>query len=228
MDYTTLVADKNTAGSIRNWVNRDDIPVTDILTEAQAWIYLELRHVDMLTFIDFQIDQGQSEKALPADFLQPIEWRPVEWGWPLPYVHERALRQDRQKTDPATPGGQVEQGFPQRWAVLTRPTGAANAMVKTMVLNTRTDEDMPGQLMYYGRPAPLLETNETNFLTDEYPTLVRHACMYKAYEHRKDTERTAQYLALATNDRDIAKENADLYRFTQYYPAPVPIGGYYG
>ena len=43
MDYTTLIADKNTAGSIARWVNYGQLDVTQILEEAQLLIYQTLR-----------------------------------------------------------------------------------------------------------------------------------------------------------------------------------------
>ena len=41
--WTVLTGSKDTEGSIANWVNRSDLPTTNILLEAEAWIYQHLR-----------------------------------------------------------------------------------------------------------------------------------------------------------------------------------------
>lgn len=47
VNWTTLSGAKTVEGSIKNWVNRTDIPITNILIEVQAYIYNELRDQEM-------------------------------------------------------------------------------------------------------------------------------------------------------------------------------------
>src|ERR1700738_5318118 len=73
MDYTTLIADKTTDGSIRRWVNHSDVDAVTVLTEAQALIFQSLRVREMRTvFSDIAMAIGNSSTALPSGFLDPI------------------------------------------------------------------------------------------------------------------------------------------------------------
>ena len=68
MDYTTLVSDNTTNGSIKYWINYSRIDAAGILTDAQAWIYQRLRVRDMLQTADVTISSGASTAAFPSDY----------------------------------------------------------------------------------------------------------------------------------------------------------------
>ena len=73
INATTLLASRSTAGSIKNWVNNSAIPETDILAEAEAWIYSKLRVRDMLiqrTQSDEAISAATTEISLPTGYRQ--------------------------------------------------------------------------------------------------------------------------------------------------------------
>jgi hypothetical protein len=72
MSYTSLVGDKNTAGSIARWVNYSKLDADQILQEAQSLIYSMLRVREMLTYFNFNMPQGFSGVALPTGFLDPV------------------------------------------------------------------------------------------------------------------------------------------------------------
>src|SRR4051812_246682 len=73
MDFTSLTADKSTSGSIRRWVNHADVDADAVLEDAQALIFQTLRVREMRTvFTDLALVIGDSSKALPAGFLDPI------------------------------------------------------------------------------------------------------------------------------------------------------------
>lgn len=72
MNYTSLLADKETAGSIKNWVGYSLIDVETILEEAQSMIYGALRVREMKTVWSFGIAAGGSKIALPDRFLEPL------------------------------------------------------------------------------------------------------------------------------------------------------------
>ena len=177
-DYPTLVGPKSQDGSIKNWVNRPDIPVTTILVEAEALIYETLRVREMRSMTEFSFAKGDSEKALPAGFLDPIKFTPYGWGDPLEYWHEETYDPCMDET------GAMIVGTPSRWTIIG----------ETAYLDVACDEAFAGRLLYYVTPAPLSVSNPTNFLTRRYPTLVRYACMNKAFEHMKDTTRATEYL----------------------------------
>src|SRR5260370_10335031 len=72
MSYTTLVGDKNTAGSIARWVNYSKLDADQILQEAQSLLYSMLRTREMRTHFSFDLAVGSSQVALPAGFLDPL------------------------------------------------------------------------------------------------------------------------------------------------------------
>lgn len=72
MTFTSLSADKGTAGSIMNWVGYSKIDVATILDEAQSLIYGTLRTREMRTQWVFGILPGNSSMALPDRFLDPL------------------------------------------------------------------------------------------------------------------------------------------------------------
>jgi hypothetical protein len=72
MTYMSLVADKNTAGSIARWVNYSKLDVDQVLQEAQSLLYSMLRTREMRAHFNFDLGVGSSQVALPAGFLDPI------------------------------------------------------------------------------------------------------------------------------------------------------------
>jgi hypothetical protein len=72
MSYTSLVGDKNTAGSIARWVNYSKLDADQILQEAQSLIYSMLRIREMRAAFNFNMAPGTALIALPARFLDPI------------------------------------------------------------------------------------------------------------------------------------------------------------
>lgn len=200
--WTTLTAAKTTAGSIANWVNRSDLPTTEILVEAEAFIYERLRVREMTAVATFTFSDGASSGALPSDFLDPLEFLPYEWSDPLPFVHEQKLGAVRDAD------GNLEVGTPSRWTIIG----------VTAHVDVECDADFSGKLMYYARPAALSADNTTNFITTRYPTLLRMACMHKAFEHMKDWNSAAQYMQLAEAKMAEAAITNDLFRRSQIIP----------
>lgn len=204
MDYTTLVGTKSTAGSLANWLNRSDLPVAEILSESEAFIYerLRVREMQVVTTLTFA-DESSSED-LPADFLDPISFLPHGWGQPLLYVHEEALRAYRDED-----GNLFESPTPSRWTTIGT----------TAHLDVKLDGSFSGHLMYYARPAALGASNTTNWLTMRYPRLLRTVCMGIGMEHMKDTQRADSYLARGEALIADASSTNENYRRAQYVPA---------
>jgi len=203
IDFTTLTAaSKATEGSIRNWVNRDDILVTNILLEAEALIYETLRAREMITDTAFQFDEGFNVEALPSNFLDPLHFWPYTEGEPLPYYNEQKLIIQRDSS------GTLLEGTPSGWTIIGE--GA--------YVDVACSSDYGGRLLYYAQPAALSSGNTTNFLTRRYPSLLRYACMAKAYEHMKDGARAQQYLLLTTATIPQIRASNDLYRRSQHVP----------
>lgn len=203
IDYSTLVAAKTTEGSIKSWVNRGDIPVTNILLEAEAFIFQRLRTREMLSETALTVLEDSNSVALPSDFLDPIEFKPYEWSYGLTYVNEADVQRSRDSS------GNLFSGEPNSWTVLN----------DTLYTDVEASSDFSGMLLYYAQPEALSGTNETNFLTTRYPTMLRRACMKYAYEFMKDSERmqTEEILTLAAIEE--ANLTNELYRRTQEHPS---------
>lgn len=169
-NWTTLSGLKTVAGSIANWVNRGDLPGENILIEAQAWILQWLRVREMAVQTAFQFDISTSSKALPADFLDPVAYVPYGWGDPLDYREPTFFEQPRDEN------GTLYTDTPSQWTII----GTTAQVNVTCVAN------FGGILTYFGKPDDLSAANETNFLTSRYPTLLRRACLARAYEHMKE------------------------------------------
>lgn len=198
MDYTTLIADKATDGSIKNWVNRPDMPASTIIAEAEAWLWEEggLRAREMMTNVETTIDSGSNTEALASDFLDPIRFLPHGWGAPLPYVLPSQLPDLRDADGDLFTGSE-----PTCWSVVGTD----------LTVDLQVTANFSGMLMYYARPAELSVANTTNFVTTRWPALFRHVCMAKAYNWLKDKAREQDELANAAAMIERIKQRNDLY-----------------
>jgi hypothetical protein len=199
--YTTLVAAKTTLGSIANWLNRSDLPVTEILTEAQAFIYEHLRVREMMTAEDIAVASDNYKASLPTGFLDPVKLTPYGWGGPLWYVNEDEFKPQRE-----TDGTRIEASEPQFWTVIGTE----------LWFDIQLDAAFGGTLIYYKTPTALSGANNTNFLTTRYPTVLRHACESFGLEHMKQPDVALSRRQLVEAEiADINMTN-ELYRRGQY------------
>jgi len=195
--YTILTGTKATEGSIKWWGNHSLIPSDQVLTEAQAWIYSRLRVREMRATETVTISASASTFTLPTRYLEPVKLLPNGWSDPIEYIHENLLQRYRDAD------GALETGDPTEWTVLDE-VGTLDSQIGTTALTCK--------MTYYQKPAALASsTNETNWLTDRYPTLLRHVCTYLAYEHRKRRDASEQ-LILALKDIDDANVEDDMGR----------------
>lgn len=197
INWTVLTGAKTVTGSIANWLNRGDLPTDNILLEAEAWIYQRLRVREMVQDDAFTFDGGESSEALPASFLDPLAFKPFDWGGlPLPYFDEQSFRAPRD-TD-----GDLFEGSPSRWTIIG----------ETAHVDVTCSDDFGGRLLYYKQPTALGSGNLTNFLTTRYPTLLRSVCMLKGLEHMKKMTDAVAYLQKAEADLAEAMRTNDMYR----------------
>ena len=137
INWTTLTAAKTTEGSIKNWVNRSDIPVTNILLEAEAWIYQTLRVREMVVDEAFTFDASSSSEALPSGFLDPIQFVPYGWAAPLEFWHEANFRPNR-----SSAGVLESAATPSKWTIIG----------ETAHIDVLLSASFSGRLMYYDTP----------------------------------------------------------------------------
>ncbi len=191
---TQLLGDKTVAGSIKDWAQHATVPSTSILTEAQAFIYerLRAREMQQQTMVSLAIDDDSI--SLSNAFLEPIALLLDGDSDPLPYVHENLIRRTREDD------GTLETGRPSCWTILS----------SSILFDVKCEEALTGWFWAYERPDELaITTNETNFLTSRFPTLLRRACLMFAWEFRNRNDMYAMELGLvekAIMDANIAEE----------------------
>ena len=193
MNYTSLVASKTTAGSIKHWINHAEVDVEQILEEAQALLFQTLRVREMRSsFADLTMAIGDSTKALPTGFLDPIVLRDITNTQRLSLKTEENLVNRRVYTS-----GVLELGTPQCWAVFD----------ELIQFECRWDAVATLKMIGFKQPTLLSSGNLTNFLTTRYPHILRTACMAMAHNFRNSDEREQKELTkLAAY---IGKANAE-------------------
>ena len=70
--YPVLIASEQAEGSIKNWINKGDIPAAAVLDEAEQYIYERLRVREMLTSTTGTMGVGTASTALPARYRTPL------------------------------------------------------------------------------------------------------------------------------------------------------------
>ena len=197
INYTTLVADKSTSGSIKNWVNYDLIPSVDMLTEAEAWIYSTLRVREMEEVGSISISLAASTVTLPTGFRDPIAIKLNSDSEALTLV-DRVRFDDEVAIYDST--GALPTGHPSYFTI-----SGTNYQFDTVM-----DEAKSGTQRYYKTPDALSGSNETNFLTTKYPALLRYVCSMIGYEHRKQWDEASRFEQRAANAIAIANAESDL------------------
>lgn len=183
MTYSDLVATKANTGSIAFLINYALVPSDQILEDAQALIYSLLRHDRMKAAANLSLALGANSVALPSDFLDPIQLLD-EWGAGITHTDERSLFRFR----PLGTDGLAPQGPPSLWAQLGL----------TAQFDTRSEKARTLNLIYFQKPAALGPSNQSNWLTERYPHIVRAACKHFAFQHRReDTAADMEFKKLA-------------------------------
>lgn len=194
MDYTTLVADKNTDGSIKQWINWDKGPSTTIMEAAQGFIYRRLRVREMLSLATGTIALDASTLALPTRYLATYVLglygstkREVVYLDPQHFEQRIAFDTD----------GSLFPGTPT----------FCTADATTMQFNHKADVAYTYRHWFYQGPAVLGPSNLTNFLTDRHPDMLLAAALYFAYLAIKDSGMADEQLQIAASA--IERSNAE-------------------
>lgn len=191
--FSTLVGTKATEGSIKWLANHALVPSAQILTESEAFIYSRLRVREMIATATVTAAIGASTFTLPTGFLEPIRLLPDGWGDPLPFVHE-ALHERYREED-----GDLYTGDPSQWTIAD----------EVGVFDSQLTTAFSGRMTYYKTPTALSVSNETNFLTNRYPTALRYTLMAFAYDHRKRRADATEMRLLAMNEIEEANRESD-------------------
>jgi len=204
MNYTTLVADKDTEGSIKQWINNSLTPASVVLREAELFITKKMRVRRMITLYAGTLAQGVSsidlDTAAPR-YEEMLSLRRA--GDHAGRIHQLDHQHFEERIVTDTSGNLLEDT-----PTICCVTGS------TIELNVTTDQTYPIRMWYYGRPALLAVDNQTNFLTDEFPALLRHACLYKAFDYWKETGQRDHHLQMAMGEIAEANKQWDSERQT--------------
>jgi hypothetical protein len=196
MDYTSLTSPKGTNGSIANWVNFSDtlLPLADILTDAQAFIYERLRVREMKTTGTISLAQGDILKALPANTLDVIALFD-QYNNKIK-AREAASLLGRRTVDSTGAWNQGQPGYFSLWDESFQFDYAANL---AMTFN----------YLIYNQPAYLSSGNPTNFLTTRFPQLLRYACLMSAADFLNDDGKYNRYMQRFVALGDSANQTED-------------------
>jgi hypothetical protein len=203
-NYTTLVGARTVEGSIRNWVNRTNPPATTILTEAQALIYQRLRCREMVQTATGTLAIGADAIDLSTEvprFRQPVTL--LFTGTATLSRHKPTFKRSIEVVQNAWEwdgDGNRVRGLPLIWSY----EGA------NLQFDKPTDVARPWRLTYHGALAALSASNETNFLTERYPKMLRAACLAQVADFDKAARERNHWYAVLMDEIAQANVDADL------------------
>lgn len=215
VNYLDLIADRDTEGSIKYWVNHNLIPSAQIVAEAEQWIYQRLRVRQMLTTDTGTYGNSDNGTvALPSDYRAQnlLHFTGVNRLFPtfvpdIGEIHSKFVYDG---------DGNRTTGSPAFWGT--------DATDMVFDIFASTDITYNYTLLYYRNMPALSSTNLTNFLTDRYPALLRKTCMYKAYEFQEDDRRAVVYEAKAEKEIFETEKEKDLEYMGSNMQANIPGG----
>lgn len=184
MSYTTLTGAKTVDGSIRSWLSRATVPSTEVLTEAEAWIYQRLRVREMLFSTTGTLAENADTLALPAGYLETTALTftnprgKSNWCTPEVFAREKIVY---------LADGTKATGWPTWFTDLATQ----------LEFNVKASQAFAYRWMGYAQPTALSASNQTNFLTQRFPTLLRSACLMIACEFERMWEDRDKYRAEA-------------------------------
>lgn len=203
MTYTTLVADRTTEGSIKNWINNPNVPAADVLLDAENDLYTRMRVREMQASATVSLSDAASTASLPADFLDPISLRDKYKSDVLLTDADGLLLKQTVDADYA-----LNVGEPRWYAIFD----------ELINFDCAADGAQTFRLVYYKKPAALSVSNTTNFMTSRYSHLLRQFCLRHAALFLKDDTAAARYEARGAEMLQSIMVNDDLSRRGAVYP----------
>ena len=162
------------------WINHSAVStningdVINIIQEAEAIVYRNLRHFKMLTSQTGTLTTSQSLLAQPSDYLEDKYLM----------ITGTAYSKITRKTLQEVLASYCYDGSGNR--VITQPNYYSNDQTN-FLFDSPCDQPYPYLLYYYQQPLALSATNTTNFVLSTYPRLFRCATMAQAAEYMKDS-----------------------------------------
>lgn len=173
MTYTQLIAARGTEGSIKNWVNRTDIPVEDVLLDAQMELFTRLRVREMRAAATVTGTLASRTAALPTGYLDSISFKD-RYFCNLTLMDMDALINRRANNA----AGTAIQGEPTAYSVFD----------ELIQFDCALNAALSYSMLYFKSPTLLSASNTTNWLTTRYPHLLRFALRKHAEIYAKNWE----------------------------------------
>jgi hypothetical protein len=180
VDYNTLAGAKSLEGSLKYWVNHSELPVGEIITDAQNEVYSRLRVREMLASASLSIAVNDSTAPLPSGFLDPLSLLD-QWGDDIVLRDLRVLRRLR--------------SFDSTGTLIVGPISNYAINGTTILFDMASNATTTFPLDYFQKPTVLSAGNPTNFLTTRYSHLFRAALLKHAYAFRKAFDEARIYAA---------------------------------
>lgn len=197
MSYNVLIGDKNENGSISSSVAYNRIDREAALEDAQALIYETLRTREMRSVATLSMGIGESTKALPTGFLNPIGGRMRDTKGQVYRSTTLDILISRRLYDSS---GVLVSAYPSFWAI-----GDELIQFDASFVEART------LFFSHYRSLPLLSAgNQTNFLTTRYPNILRKACRVEAFGQMEHWESRSAELDLLAKLIQRANVEADM------------------
>ena len=204
MDFNSLCG--TSAGSVASWINHNAVStnstgeVITIINEAQAIIYRNLRHFQMLTPTTGTFTTSQYSLPLPGDYLEDKYF--MITGTAYSKLTRKPLQEILSMYCYDGSGNRV----------VTQPNYFSNDQANFQ-FDSPCDQPYPYLLYYNQQPLTLSATNTTNFLTQTYPRLFRCATMAQAAEYMKDAgmgnyDRT-YWVQMTEAELEVAQKESD-------------------
>lgn len=199
MNYTTLVADKDTEGSIKYFVRHAQVPSEFILERAQDVIYSMLRVREMTARTTGTIADGDTTLTMPTDCMEPIAlYLGGSYHQPIRILDQEHF-EDRVGLES---DDTLYEGTPSE----------CTYDATTFYFNVEADQAYYYRLWYVKKPALLSGGNPTNFLTTRYGHILEAMCKSYAYSHRENDGLAEQWLGKATGYIEKANQEHDMFR----------------
>jgi hypothetical protein len=195
-NYTTLVGAKTLAGSIKHFTNYSRIDSESVLEDAQRLLYQTLRITEMKARATLTLAVGDTTEPLPTGFLGFTGKGRDTAGNRYEHVVEQDVFEDARIYD----GSDILSGQPSCFCVFDA------------VINFDLKFDTASTIFVpYYRSLPLLSgSNETNFLTDRFPHLLKQACHVSSHAFMKNWTAYNSELPLLTSLIERANSESDL------------------
>ena len=215
LTYTILTGLKSVDGSIKARLNHSDVPSSDVLADAEAWINTRLRIEEMVSRSGEVLGIGVDKIAVPTGFLDPVSLHLVDAaGNNLGRIKHRAKYEVIDDRNEDASGDATSVAGPVTYAVVG----------KQFLFDAAADVAYTVRVTFYAKPTALSGSNATNIYTDDFRTLLRHAYLIFGYEWRKDDVRMREQLAFAMSELNALHVADDLNTRGSSYNTEVTHG----